>query len=217
MAKGSYSALSLLSEHEELVTAGLLVLGTCVLILVALKSYVRFRDAGRVALQSRSGLRTRAMVAELRRQGALESEFTFEHAVELAETGTIRKKELPEIVRRSMDTLHVLYDDEEHGALYQFEMGGISLGNIEDAERAAEALQQRTTLKSLRETRALLEEFEREMDAADGEPPMDWYDDMSRRVSAIGDRHRSLNATRKYEDSATVYLSRHAPHLLPLS
>ena len=213
MAFGSYSALKLLEDSPELVTAGVAILGTSAALLLGAVMVKRVIAARNRPL---TGQRLQRRLDGLREQGVLTGDLTFEDAVELNRTGTVRPKGMADHVRRSVDTIRMIYGDDEHGALYQFEMGGVGIHHIEAAEQAAATLDQAATLAALQDTRAIFEQFEREMAEAEGDLDMATYDVLQDRSRAIGEAMRGTGAIDAYVSAARSYLSRHAPHLLPI-
>lgn len=217
MAFGSHSAFKFLFEGENpigpVVVVGAILFGLGLLLVQRLAARA---DRGRANKAARA---TQEQIKHLRRERKLKGPFTFADAVELTTTGTITPKPLAKKIRDSAPVLRWLYEDEEHGPLYQYEMGGVSIRNLEEALEASQTLELQSVVRTLQETKAAFDEFDR-VNARNRETgtPMqdDWYCAIGDQIKEIAGRHRSEDGTKRYAEAAKLYLAKHAPNLLPL-
>ena len=167
------------------------------------------------------GIRTRKQIKSLRAQGQLEGEFTFADALELAETGTIRAKSLPDKIVGCVVPIEILFSSVEHGVVYQLEMDYKSEKEVVAWVEVAQALNLTDISKMLEEVLLMRNvichpEFNSEhmSEYMVGEQTL--YDKFCDRAVEMHREFAEINGVERLRSASKSYLSKHAPHLLPL-
>ena len=174
--------------------------------------FKRFRVGGGL-----EGIRTRKTIKTLRADGQLEGVFTFPDALELHQTGTIRKKSLEDKIVGCVVPIEILFASEEHGISYQLEMEYRSEKEVASWLEVAKAL-------NLADISLILEEvvlmrnviYHPEYDSQQKVNDETIGDKMYRRSVELFEEFTEIDGIARLRAASIAHLSKHAPHLLPL-
>ena len=184
-------------------------------LLVGVRFYQRYRQ---FRIQGGlEGVRTRKQIKTLRAQGQLEGEFTYSDALELTQTGTIRPKSLADKIVNSVVPIEILFSSTEHHIIYQFEMEHPSEKEVTAWVEAAQALNLTDISKILEEVvlmRNVICHPDFDSEHMSGDETI--YDKLYRRALELHDEFAKINGVARLRSASKSYLSKHAPHLLPL-
>jgi len=217
--KASYSSFRAVYEYlDEIGVIGpaanalmvLLVAGIIVLVGVRLFRGYRIRDG-------LSGGRTRRKVKSLRARGQLAGALTFADAIELTETGGIRKNALEDKMANCVVPIELIFQDDDHGLYYQFEMGEWTRDQVTSWLEVAKSL-------NLPDMTFVLEEVVAMYDVICNPyfDPESLHEGKTKQ-SMLWDRASVLrlyleenNSISRLRSACEAHLRKHAPDLLPL-
>ena len=176
-------------------------------------SYKKFRIRGGF-----SGVRTRKKVKTLRAHGQLEGEFTFADAIEMTETGTVRRKPLENKIVDCVVPVEMLFSSDDHGLIYQFEMGEWSEKEVASWFEVANALNL-TDLSRITEEVMLMRdvichpEYDPETKLGDGKKI---GDKLRNRASELRVMIDEIDGVARLRAACEAHLRQNAPDKLPL-
>ena len=164
-----------------------------------------------------SGVRTRRTIRRLRATGRLEGEFTSADAVELADTGTIRKKTVEDKIRGCVVPIEILFRDRKHHLVYQLEMHPPSEKEVAGWIEAARALRLTDLARILEEVAAMRDvicHLDQDPDYPSGGEKIG--DRLSRRALDLHDEIERTDGLAELRRASERYLRKNARDLLPL-
>lgn len=220
--KGGYLSVNTVLEHLSTMGASVpMVVTFFVMLIVAcilldwLNRSARFRNFRKQG--GLSGHLTRKKIQRLREQGEVVGEFTFDNAIELSATGTIRKKSLEDKMVDCVIPVEILFNDVEHGIYYQFELGHVTRAEVTSWLEVARFLK-------LDEISEIFEEVLRLHNVICA----DWYDgeiqqghrtlgeDLWDQAAALHAKMAGINGIAQLRSASEKHIRRNAPELLPL-
>ncbi|WP_415920686.1 hypothetical protein [Tateyamaria sp. SN6-1] len=187
--------------------AGLIFLGVWLY-----RRYRMFRLAGGVR-----GIRTRKHVDTLRADGLLQGDVTFPDAVEMAQTGTLRKTSLEDKMVNCVVPLEMLFSCDDHGLYYQFEMGEWDARQVASWVEVVNALEVTEMTKVLEEV-ALMHDVichpEFDGEHPHGQSTLGWT--LWQRAAELRARVEESDGIARLRAACEAHLRKAAPDMLPL-
>ncbi|MCK0138812.1 hypothetical protein [Aliiroseovarius sp. F47248L] len=191
-----------------------MLLAGCVLLIGAwlYSRYQQFRIGGGF-----EGHRARSKIKRLRTQGQLEGEFTYADALELTKTGTIRTKSLADKIIDCIVPIEILFSSTEHDLIYQLEMEYRSEKEVAGWVEVSQTLNLTDISKVLEEV-VLVRNIVCHPEFSQRNMPEDetLYDNLRRRALELHDEFAKIDGVARLRSASVSYLSKHAPHMLPL-
>ncbi len=190
-----------------LLTGGALLLGARLYVW-----YRKFRIQGGL-----SGVRTRKKVKTLRTRGNLEGELTFNDAIELTETGAVSKKTLEDKIVDCVVPIEMLFSSDDHGLIYQFEMGEWSETEVASWIEVTKALNLAEISKIMEEVMLMHNvichpEYDPEVRLEDEKIG----DKLWRRASDLRVKIDEIDGVARLRAACEAHLRKNAPDMLPL-
>lgn len=220
--KNSYTAIDRVFEHLDeigvlgpaftVVITTLLTLAAMLLGVILYRSFKNFRIRGGL-----SGVRNRKTIKALRARGQLEGEFTYADANELTETGTIRRKTLEDKIVNCIMPIEILFQDIEHGLMYQFEMGEWSEKEVASWVEVTKALNLSDISRIMQEVALMRDAIcHPEHDPAFIDRGEAIGERLQNRAYELHDLFVEINGIARLRAACEAHLRRKAPEMLPL-